>query len=79
MSFQKRFRGWQERMQNKSEEERHNYALTVSIILGAIITFFVISGWYFRLTGGSIETGIFSEFESFYSEQKQTINKLFDI
>lgn len=78
MSFQKRFKKWAEKMQGKSEEDRHNYALTVSVILGAIITFFVVSSWYFRLTGGSIETGIFSEFESFYSEQRGMINKLFD-
>ncbi len=78
MSFQKRFKNWQERMQNKSEEERHNYALTVSIILGAVITFFVVSSWYFRLTGGDIQTSVYSEFEGFYLGQKQTIKKLFD-
>jgi hypothetical protein len=78
MNFQEKFLRWQEKMRGKSEEEKHNYALTVSFLIGAIVCFFVVSSWYYRITGNVAQASILSDFEGFYLEQKQTFNNFFN-
>jgi PDZ domain-containing secreted protein len=69
-NFEQKFKNWQERMNAKSEKEKHNYAITVSIIVTAIVTFFVASSWYYRISGESLNTSFFTEVEEFLASQK---------
>ena len=73
-NFQEKFNNWQERMNRKTEKEKHNYALTVSFLLGAIVLFFVASNWYFRLGGESFDTSIFTDIESILNKQKENFS-----
>lgn len=73
MNFQEKYYRWAERMQKKTPEERHNYALTVSFFLGAVVCFFVVSSWYYRLTGGDFSSSIFTDLENFYTQNKSKI------
>ena len=74
-NFEEKFNNWRERMNQKSEKEKHNYALSVAFFIAAIATFFVVSNWYFVISGNSINTSIFTEIERVYSEQKQNISE----
>jgi predicted neutral ceramidase superfamily lipid hydrolase len=77
MNFQEKFKKWQEKMKGKSEEEKHNYALTISFLIGAVVCFFVVSSWYYRIVGGDFKSSVFSEFVGFYLEQKSNLNSIF--
>ena len=69
--MENKFFAWQKKMRGKSDKERHNYALTVSILVGCIALFFVISVWYYRIFGGDLQTSLFTEIEQIYREQKK--------
>lgn len=63
-------------MNQKSERERHNYALTTSFILTAVVAFFIISSWYYRISGESLDTSFFTDIEEMYNKQKTSFEKL---
>lgn len=65
-------------MSQKSEKEKHNYALSVAFLLTALVTFFVISNWYFIISGDNFNTSLFTEIERIYTEQKQKISSGFE-
>lgn len=73
-NFEEKFRNWQEKMSKKSEREKHNYAITVAIILTAIVTFFVVSNWYYRISGESLNSSFFTDIENIFYEQRNNFN-----
>ena len=77
-NIEKKFESWQERMSKKSEQEKHNYALTVAIFVGCVALFFVISTWYFRIFGDNIQTSYFTEIEEIYRDQKANILNIYN-
>jgi hypothetical protein len=70
MSLQSSFKNWQERMSKKSDIEKHNYALTVAFLGGAIALFFVASSWYYRISGEVLTESYFTLAEEFLNKQK---------
>ncbi len=78
MNLETKFKKWQERMGKKSESEKHNYALTVAFLFGAIATFFVVSTWYFRIYGGDVQTSFFTEAEQIFVEQKENLKSIYN-
>ncbi len=60
-------------MNQKTEKEKHNYALSVAFFVTAIVTFFVVSKWYFLISGNNIDSSLFTEIENFIKEQKTNI------
>lgn len=78
MNIENKFRNWQERMSRKSESEKHNYALTVSLFFGCIALFFVLSSWYFRIFGSNIQTSFFTEAEEMYRAQKENFVNVYN-
>lgn len=77
-NYQEKFNNWQERMSKKSEQEKHNYAITIAILCGCIALFFVISAWYFRIYGGNFETSYFTDLESMYRDQKENFINIYN-
>ena len=78
MNLETRFKNWQEKMSKKSESEKHNYALTVAFLLGAVATFFVVSTWYFRIYGDDVQTSFFTEAEQIFREQKENLKSMYN-
>lgn len=72
-NFEEKFYSWRERMNQKTEKEKHNYALSVAFFVTAIVTFFVVSKWYFLISGNNIDSSLFTEIENFIKEQKTNI------
>ena len=72
-NFEEKFDNWKERMNQKTEKERHNYALSVAFFVTAIVTFFVVSKWYFLISGNNVNSSLFTEIESFFTEIKENI------
>lgn len=70
-NFETKFRNWRERMNKKSEREKHNYAFTIAVILTAVVFFFVASSWYFRISGDSFKTSVFTDIEDIYNNQER--------
>ncbi len=70
-NFEEKFNKWRERMNQKSEKEKHNYALSVAFFFTALITFFVVSNWYFIISGNSFNSSLFTDIEQMYAEQKE--------
>jgi uncharacterized membrane protein SpoIIM required for sporulation len=68
-NFQRKFQDWQEKMSQKTEKEKHNFALTVSFLITAIVTFFVISNWYFIISGNNFDSSMLSDFQEAFSKQ----------
>lgn len=62
-------------MNKKSEKEKHNYALTVAVVLTGVLTFFTISNWYFIISGNSLNSSFFTEIEETYNNQKDVFSK----
>ena len=71
-NFEEKFNNWRERMNQKTEKEKHNYALSVAFFLTAVVTFFVVSKWYFLISGENLNKSVFTEIQSFYESQSQT-------
>jgi hypothetical protein len=69
-NFQAKYINWQKKMSARSENEKHNYALTVSLFISAIVFFFIASGWYFRISGDSFDTSLFTDLEGIYNNSK---------
>jgi hypothetical protein len=70
-NFEEKFSNWRHRMNQKTDREKHNYALTVALFLTAIVFFFVASRWYFEISGKSIGGSFFTDIEEVVSSQKQ--------
>ena len=64
------FSNWFQKMKNKSEIEQHRFALTFSLFIGSVVLFFVVSGWYFRISGESINSSFFTDLEDAYNSSK---------
>lgn len=64
-------------MNQKSEKEKHNYAISVAFFITAIVTFFVASNWYFIISGNNVNTSIFTEIEKVFSDQTKNISEQF--
>ena len=75
VNFETKFKNWANRMNKKSEKEKHNYALTVAFLLTAVVFFFVASSWYFRISGESYDTSIFTDLENIFNNQKNIFNQ----
>lgn len=71
-NFEEKFNSWRERMNQKTEKEKHNYALSVAFLLTAVVTFFVVSKWYFLISGENLNKSMFTEIQGFYESQSQT-------
>ena len=74
-NFEEKFNNWKERMKVKTEKERDNYALSVAFFLTAIVVFFVVSNWYFIISGNSINSSLFTDLEQMFYEQKRSFSK----
>lgn len=74
-NFEEKFNNWQERMNQKTEKEKHNYALSVAFFLTALVAFFIISNWYFILSGNNINSSLFTDIQEMFDEQKENFNK----
>lgn len=70
-NFEQKFNHWRERMSRKTEKEKHNYALSVAFLLTAVVTFFVVSKWYFLISGENLNKSMFTEIQGFYETQSQ--------
>lgn len=72
-NFEEKFENWREQMIRKTEKEQHNYALTISLFITAFVAFFVISKWYFLISGDEFNNSLFTDIENFYNDQKNGI------
>lgn len=77
-NFEEKFKNWQEKMNKKSDKEKHYYALSVSFFVTAIVTFFVVSNWYFTLMGDNFDTSFFTQMEDGMKNQYSTIKKNYE-
>lgn len=58
-------------MSRKTEKERHNLAMTISFLITGVVVFFVLSSWYFRISGDSYDTSFFTDIEGLYKTQSE--------
>lgn len=70
-NFEEKFNNWQRKMNQKSDREKHNYALTVALFITAIVFFFVASRWYFEISGRSVQGSLVTDVEGLITSQKQ--------
>jgi len=71
-NFEEKFSNWRERMNQKTDREKHNYALTVALFLTAIVFFFVASRWYIEISGKTIGGSFFTDIEDVITSQKES-------
>lgn len=69
-NLEDRFSDFRLKMSKKSERERHNFALTVALLMGSVVLFFVASSWYFRISGDSYDTSFFTKLEDVFNQQR---------
>lgn len=69
-NFETKFERWREKMNGKTDRERHVYAMSVSVLLSTIVFFFVASNWYFQISGDSFNSSLFTDLEDAYRKQK---------
>ncbi len=63
------FKRWQEKMSKKTDRERHNYAMTWALLISAFMLFFVLSNWYYKFSGETIDTSILSSFVDIFPKK----------
>lgn len=74
-NFEEKFRNWQEKMNRKTDTERHVYAMSVALFSAAVVSFFVISNWYFVISGNEVKSSIFTDLENIFYEQRDAFVK----
>lgn len=75
-NFERRFENWREKMNRKTEKEKHAYALGVAFIVTLIVFFFVASNWYFQIMGDSFNTSFFTDVEATFNDQRENFYNL---
>lgn len=62
-------------MSKKTEKEKHDYAITVTFLITFLVVLFVISSWYYRISGDSVNSSFFTDLEKIYNDQLINIQK----
>jgi flagellar biosynthesis/type III secretory pathway M-ring protein FliF/YscJ len=74
-NFEEKFKNWQERMSQKSEKEKHVYAMTVAVVITGIVFFFIASNWYFQISGNNLNSTLFTDLEESFTNQTKSFSE----